>query len=89
MGSRRNASASASVRHRTAGAEWPTPRGSKPTRSKLRLIGEPSSSEAIPATMSTADPPGPPGLTSSDPMRCPVAGTRMTASFACAPPEAL
>ncbi len=39
-------------------------------------------SAAIPATISTADPPGPPGLISSDPIRRPVAGTRITASLA-------
>jgi hypothetical protein len=45
----------------------------------------PLSSGAIPATMLTADAPGPPGLTNSDPMRWPVAGMRITANFACVP----
>lgn len=40
---------------------------------------------AHPLTVSTAEAPGPPGLTMSAPMRSPVAGTRMTASWACAP----
>ena len=45
-----------------------------------------SASDApMPATVSTADAPGPPGLTISTPMRSPVAGTRITANCACAP----
>ncbi|CPA34877.1 Uncharacterised protein [Mycobacterium tuberculosis] len=74
------------MRHRNAGVEWPTPLGSKPTRSKWRRMSVSAIAGAIAATMSTADAPGPPGLTSSAPNRCPVAGTRITANFACVPP---
>ena len=59
-----------------------TPRGSKPTRSnRLRIaLGNwlaPS------RTKSTPEPPGPPGLMTSEPMRCDrsVAGSRSSASW--------
>src|SRR6516164_4123706 len=44
-----------------------------------------ASAGPIPATVSTADAPGPPGFTISVPIFLPVAGIRITANCACAP----
>src|SRR5215208_547932 len=85
IGSRRNASNSASVRQRNSGVEWPTPRGSMPTKSNRRKISVSASDAPMLATVSTADAPGPPGLTTSTPIFSPVAGTRITANCAWAP----
>ena len=56
-----------------------------PTRSNLVVIGLPASAAAIPATVSTAEAPGPPGLTISMPILGPLAGTLITANCTCGP----
>ncbi len=58
-----------------------TPRGSKPTRSK-RFRSALGKASALSWTSSIPEPPGPPGLTMSEPMRspCSVAGSRMMAT---------
>ena len=52
----------------STGVESPTPRGSKPTTSKRRSTSSGSVS-AWPIAASAPDPPGPPGLITSEPMR--------------------
>ena len=52
----------------STGADRPTPRGSKPTTSKRRSTSVGSVSDS-PTAASTPEPPGPPGLTTSEPIR--------------------
>ena len=63
-----------------------TPRGSNPTRSK-RARNDSGRNWPIERTMSTPDAPGPPGLTNSEPIRCPrtAAGRRIRAKDTVAP----
>ena len=90
-GSRRSVprweSCSAAVRQWIAGVLAPIPRGSNPTRSKRRATSVPSIRIASCEEISTPDAPGPPGLTSSEPMRCvgSVALSREIASWAVGP----
>ena len=74
----------ASLRQFT-GALSPVPRGSKPTMSKCSSNGSPNH-VLPPAAYDVPAAPGPPGLTTSDPMRDPEAGTRSTASRIERPP---
>ncbi|MDP9843500.1 hypothetical protein J2853_002711 [Streptosporangium lutulentum] len=64
------ASRSASEKHRTAGIEAPTPRGSHPTRSNRSSRGEPARLGLRAAAISVPEAPGPPGLITRDPTRC-------------------
>src|SRR3990170_2951890 len=68
------ASRSASEMHST-GDDRETPRGSKPTMSKRSVISSGSPPNAAPNDRYTAvlmpEPPGPPGLTTSEPIRSP------------------
>ena len=77
----RNRSSCASDRQCTAGIEPPTPRGSKPTTSNLARTAADTWLRASCAYW-TPDPPGPPGLTTSEPILVPgpVAGSRITGS---------
>ena len=62
----------------STGADSPTPRGSKPTTSNRfsTSVGRLSPS---PTAASAPEPPGPPGLTTSEPIRfcCPASRTRI------------
>jgi hypothetical protein len=62
-----NASSSLSERQST-GVLAPTPRGSKPTMSKLSSSLSPNTELEF-STYCTPEPPGPPGLTSNEPTR--------------------
>src|SRR5947207_5449172 len=75
----KNASRSASLKHFTA-LDRPTPRGSNPTTSKRRNTSVGNCCDRYTAR-STPEPPGPPGSTSSEPIRLPwlVACTRSRA----------
>src|SRR5690348_2134196 len=77
----KNRSSSASDRQCTAGTEPPTPRGSKPATSNLARTAAETWLRACSAYW-TPDPPGPPGLTTSDPIGVPgpVAASRITGS---------
>jgi hypothetical protein len=75
---------SASELHHTAGVELATPRGSKPTRSNPSRSDD-GSVGAIEAAASTPDSPGPPGLTTSEPIFLPVALNRIIAICATSP----
>jgi hypothetical protein len=55
----------------------PVPRGSTPTMSKRSVMSLGRTLAMVPAK-SLAVAPGPPGLTNSEPMRSPLAGTRDT-----------
>ena len=83
----RYASMSASQR---TGVLRPTPRGSKPTMSKRSRMAAGKIVVASCRTKSTPDPPGPPGLVTSEPMRRArsVAGSRMRLMWATAGPPA-
>ena len=83
--SARSATHSASVRQSIAGVLAPTPRGSNPTKSNRLPSGLSASCGPSDATMPRPDAPGPPGLNSSEPMRCPVAFWRSTATLAVGP----
>ena len=71
------------------GADSPTPRGSKPTMSKDERTARPTMKSADLAYC-TPDPPGPPGLTTSEPILLPalVAGALSTL-MAMSPPDGL
>src|SRR5690348_15742324 len=72
-------SSCASDRQCSAGIEPPTPRGSKPTTSNLARTAAEISLRA-PIAYWTPEPPGPPGLTTSDPILVPglAARSRLT-----------
>jgi hypothetical protein len=67
--------------HRTAGWLPPTPRGSNPTTSNLARTAGDTTLLACSAYC-TPEPPGPPGLSTSEPMRRPgpAAGSSITGS---------
>jgi hypothetical protein len=83
--SARSSSRSASVSQSMVGVLAPTPRGSNPMRSKRSVIGLPDSPDAMAATKPVPDPPGPPGLSSREPIGSPVARWRSTAIDAVPP----
>ena len=83
--SARSATHSASVRQSIAGVLAPTPRGSNPTRSNRCPSGLSASCGPSDATMPSPEAPGPPGLNSNEPIRCPVAFWRSTATLAVGP----
>ena len=75
------------MKHLIAGWLAPTPRGSNPIRSNRWASGLLPICWAVSTAVPVPDAPGPPGLISSEPIRC--AGTvaffRSTAIFATAP----
>ena len=83
--SARSSSRSASVSQSMTGSLAPMPRGSNPMRSKRCVIGLSARPDPSAAANPVPDAPGPPGLSSSDPMRSPVARWRSTAIRAVSP----